>query len=260
MIKNLNFYNVYKIRAPYPIIKIDNFINAKSCKKLCSEILKFSDFDDLVMNGRWRVNKGSANFEKYLKNSPYLFSLFNQLNNKNFFTYMNKHLNKKYYKYNWNRGLNNYNFSKDNYSEQKFNFFKILRRSKFISNLFTPKIFLDMDFSKSKKGYFRVAHRDRNTRIISFLIYLNTISKKDGGQFQVFDIKKNIKILKRFPNLKTIIEKKKFSPKSGQMFFFLSTPDSYHGVTKFVSKIKNRIFIYGSFTMDRQVNWIKKDN
>ena len=208
MIKNLNFYNVSKIKAPYPIAKIDHFIDKKSCKILCTEIDKFSDFDDLVMNGRFRVNKGSNNF-----------------------------------------------------SEQSFNIFKNLRRSGIISNFITPNIFLDMDFSKSKKGYFRTAHRDRDTRIISFLIYLNTISKKDGGQFQVFDLKKKTEILQRFPNPKSVIEKKNFSPKSGQLFFFLSSPNSYHGVKKFLSKTKNRIFIYGSFTMDRKVNWkIKKDN
>ena len=80
MIKNLNFYNANKIKAPYPIAKVDHFIDKKSCRKLCMEIDKFSDFDDLVMNGRFRVNKGSDNFKKYLKNSPYLFSLFKKLN------------------------------------------------------------------------------------------------------------------------------------------------------------------------------------
>jgi len=261
MIKNLNFYNVSKIKAPYPIAKIDHFIDKKSCKILCTEIDKFSDFDDLVMNGRFRVNKGSNNFKKYLKNSPYLFSLFKKLNNKKTFLYMNSLLNKKKEDYIWYNEIKDYNFSENNFSEQSFNIFKNLRRSGIISNFITPNIFLDMDFSKSKKGYFRTAHRDRDTRIISFLIYLNTISKKDGGQFQVFDLKKKTEILQRFPNPKSVIEKKNFSPKSGQLFFFLSSPNSYHGVKKFLSKTKNRIFIYGSFTMDRKVNWkIKKDN
>ena len=190
MIKNLNFYNANKIEAPYPIVKIDHFIDKKNCKKLCEEIGEFSDFDDLVMNGRLRINKGSDNFKKYLKNSPHLFSLFKKLNNKKTFIYMNNLLKKKNKKYIWETEISDYNFSESNFSEQKFNIFKILRRSKFISNFITPKIFLDMDFSKSKKGYFRTAHRDRDTRIISFLIYLNTINKKDGGQFQVFDLKK----------------------------------------------------------------------
>ena len=88
---------------------------------------------------------------------------------------------------------------------------------------------------------------------------LNTISKKDGGQFQVFDVKKKTKNLQRFPNPKSVIEKKFFSPKSGQLFFFLSSPNSYHGVRKFLSKTKNRIFVYGSFTMDRKVNWKIKE-
>ena len=60
---------------------------------------------------------------------------------------------------------------------------------------------LDVDFSRSKKGYFRKAHRDRDTRIISFLLYLNTIDKKLGGEFEVYKTKEQIKdiaMLKRF--------------------------------------------------------------
>lgn len=261
MKRNLNFYSAYKVKAPYPIIKVENFIDKKSCRKLCAEIEKFSDFDDLVMNGRWRVNKGSINFEKNLKKSPYLFSLFNKLNSNKIFVNMNNLLNSKFHKSSWKIKLNNYNFSKSNFSEQKFSIFKILSRSKLISNFFTPKIFMDMDFSKSERGYFRRAHTDRDSRVLNFLIYLNTIDKKDGGQFQIFDLKKkNIQVLKRFPDPKSLIKIKSFPPKSGQLFFFLSTPNSYHGVSKFLSNIKNRIFIYGSYSMDRKANWVKKIN
>ena len=48
-----------------------------------------------------------------------------------------------------------------------------------------------MDFSKSKDGYFRDAHRDRETRIISFLLYLNSIEQEDGGQFEIYGLKKD---------------------------------------------------------------------
>ena len=93
-------------------------------------------------------------------------------------------MKKKYLK------IKNLSFSKDSYGQQKFNFFDYFRKTKIISSFFKPKINLDMDFSKSKRGYFRQAHRDRDTRVISFLIYLNNISKKDGGQFEVYKSKK----------------------------------------------------------------------
>ena len=70
------------------------------------------------------------------------------------------------------------------------NFFSHLRETKFISKFFRQTLNLDMDFSKSKKGYFREAHRDRDTRVISFLIYLNSFKNKDGGQLQIFKTKK----------------------------------------------------------------------
>ena len=86
-----------------------------------------------------------------------------------------------------------------------------------------------MDFSKSKRGYFRQAHRDRDTRVISFLIYLNNISKKDGGQFEVYKSKKNYrdpKLYKRFTENNTVLKINKFPQVSVQMFVFLSTPSS----------------------------------
>ena len=55
------------IDAPYPIGFIDKFIDEENCKNLYREILGISNYDDIVMNGRQRVNKGSKNFNEYLK-------------------------------------------------------------------------------------------------------------------------------------------------------------------------------------------------
>ena len=115
-----------------------------------------------------------------------------------------------------------------------------------------------MDFSKSKNGYFRVAHRDRGTRIISFLLYLNSIDKKDGGQFEVYGLKKDeddINKLERFPHIDSTVKLFNFPPQSWSTIFFTSTPNSYHGVSKFLSEKKMRVFIYGSYCLDRIVEW-----
>ena len=158
----------------------------------------------------------------------------------------------------WKPEIERFKYSKKNFGEQKFNLIKIFRRSSIISKFFEKTVNLDIDFSTSKKGYFRKAHRDRDTRIVSFLLYLNTIDKKMGGEFEVYEYLDDNKIfdsLKRFPDDTKVRLVDKFSPKSGQLFFFLSTPDSYHGVSKFISDDEDRVFIYGSYSLDRKVKW-----
>ena len=253
-LKNLN---LKKIDAPYSIGYIDDFLNENYCKKLFEEIYSFNGYDDLVMNGRMRVNKGSERFINYMNNSPNLKYLYECLNNQEFFIEMENKL-KIYQDSVWLPEINNFVFSKKEYGEQKFNLTKFIRRSWIVSNFLKKTINLDIDFSRSKKGYFRKAHRDRDTRVISFLLYLNTIEKDLGGEFEVYKMKQKIteiKKLKRFPNNEEISLIDKFSPKSGQLFIFLSTPDSYHGVSKFLSEDTDRVFIYGSYSLNRKVVW-----
>ena len=65
-----NFTKIDKLNTPYPLISLDKFLDKNTCAKLCEEINNFKEYDDLVMNGRFRVNKGSNHFEKQLKQSP----------------------------------------------------------------------------------------------------------------------------------------------------------------------------------------------
>ena len=246
------------IDAPYPIGFVDNFIDKKDCENLYKEIIDFSNYDDVVMSGRQRVNKGSKNFNEYLKKSPNLLTLCEKLNNKDFYLNMKNILGKLPSSKKWQAQIDDFNYSKEDFSEQSFDLIKYLRKTKVISSFFTKIVNLDMDFSKSKDGYFRDAHRDRETRIISFLLYLNSIEQEDGGQFEVYGLKKDendIKKLKRFPNADSTVKLFNFSPKAGQLFFFTSTPNSYHGVSKFLSKKKMRVFAYGSYCLDRNVEW-----
>ena len=258
----LNKLKFKSIKAPYPIGYIDNFLEYDECKKLSDEINYFSSFDDLVMNGRNRVNKGSNKFSKYLKTSPALYSLYNQLNKIEFYLKMKNILDDMPVSKSWRIKLDNFNFSKESYGEQSFNLIKFMRKSKIIASFFKNKINLDIDFSKSNYGYFRNAHRDRDTRIVSFLLYLNSINEVDGGQFEVFKLKEEFSTLKnfdRFPKKDSTIKLSSFPPKAGQLFLFSSTPNSYHGVSKFLSKEKKRIFVYGSYSLDRSVQWISND-
>lgn len=65
-----------------------------------------------------------------------------------------------------NRILNNF---KNDYKE---NFFQKLKNKIFQNHEFS---YLEMDFSQASKGYYREPHHDKNTRIISFLIYFNDL-------------------------------------------------------------------------------------
>jgi hypothetical protein len=255
MINNKNFKTV---DADYPIMYFDKFLNDDESKALCDEIEDFSSFDDLVMNGRNRVNKGSENFYKYLEKYPNVLKLYNTLNSENSFLSFKDLLfnEKKINKTSWKPLIFPYKYSKDDYGEQHFNLFRYLRKSSIISTFFLKRINLDIDFSKSQYGYFRNAHRDRDTRVISFLIYLNTINEDEGGAFEIYKFKESAERLPRFPKENEVEKKKKFPPKAGQMFVFLSSPNSYHGVSKFISQDKSRIFIYGSYSLDRKVKWL----
>ena len=158
----------------------------------------------------------------------------------------------------WKPEIERFKYSKKNFGEQKFNLIKIFRRSSIISKFFEKTVNLDIDFSTSKKGYFRKAHRDRDTRIVSFLLYLNTIDKKMGGEFEVYEYLDDNKIfdsLKRFPDDTKVRLVDKFSPKSGQLFFFRLPLTHTMESPKFISDDEDRVFIYGSYSLDRKVKW-----
>ena len=52
---------------------------------------------------------------------------------------------------------------------------------------------------------------------------------------------------------------KKIYAKAGRMVIFLSTPDSYHAAEKIHKGDSKRIFIYGSFSLNKAVSW-KRNN
>ena len=53
--KQLNFKHFVK----------NNFLSKTVCKKIINELDKFNKYDDLVMGGRRRINKGSKNFKSF---------------------------------------------------------------------------------------------------------------------------------------------------------------------------------------------------
>lgn len=127
------------------------------------------------------------------------------------------------------------------------------------NNYSNPKVNLDIDFSVSKGGYRLRPHRDDITRLYNFLIYLTDIPKKNGGSLTIYKkkAKKNLrKSFRRFPKISELEIVKEFTPKQGTAVFFQSTPNSYHGVKRFIEKnCSKRFFIYGSYALNKPVIW-----
>ena len=245
---------VKKIDTSYPVLIFDNFIDKNLCGHLKKSIIAEKTYDDFVMSGRNRINKGSNRFENFVNSSYKIKNFYKMLNSFSFYKKCENMINTHYPESKWTIKNKIKNFSKINYGLQKGS--KLTHSFSKLKNV----INLDVDFSVSKKGYFRSVHRDRETRVINFLIYLNSLSSKDGGAFKIYKSKKNYKSAHkypRFPSYKDVELEKKLLPKQGQLIIFKSTPDSYHAAEKFVSKNKKRVFLYGSFSLNKKVIWKK---
>jgi len=250
--------NLKKIKYPnsnFPIIVIDNFLTKKICNKIENSILKQKKYDDYVMGGRNRINKGSNNFKNFITKSFFAGKLYRTLNKKKLYEKIYNIFGNKFQSFPWKINIDKYRFSKTNYGLQKGKIFTKQSKEDKKSNL----VNLDIDFSVSENGYFRDPHRDRDTRIINFIIYLNSIPKSNGGSLKIFATKKSwgkkIKNFPRYPNKKKVKVINRFQPKIGQTIFFLSSPNSYHGVSKFFCKKNKRIFIYGSYSLNKPAKW-----
>ena len=86
---------------------------------------------------------------------------------------------------------------------------------------------LDMDFSISGEGYVRGAHRDRETRVLNFLIYLNEVDDEEGGSFELYDNNflkfNNQDLYPRFPDLENVFVSKSVFQKQENDHFFVYT-------------------------------------
>lgn len=256
----MNLKNKKIFYKPWPYMVIEDFLKKDEINKIKNEILVNNDFDDKVMTNRRRINKGSTNFINLTKKSKAIKNIFNKLNSQKFYQEVSKIFDKK--KLTWIPDENFSLYSKDFFGEQKFSFKEKITKILSFFNLIKTSLYLDIDFSVSEKGYYRAAHRDRDTRILNFLIYLNNFNKKNGGSLEIHKYKYSSNLQEkypRFPKKKDTNMLKKIPPKSGRMVIFLSTPDSYHAAEKIFMGNSKRIFIYGSFSLNKKVSWRKNN-
>ena len=123
----INFSKSSFPNSSFPLIKIDNFISKKSCVNLKKAIEKQKEFDDLVMNGRNRINKGSNNFRNFLSSSKDAKKLYNSLNSRSTLNKLLKIFKNNFKKDDWKFEIKNLKYSKINFGNQKG---KILTKQK----------------------------------------------------------------------------------------------------------------------------------
>ena len=72
----LKISKLKKIKSNFPVIVGQQIISKKVCNSLIKEISNSKNFDDMIMGGRSRINKGSKNFNKYISSSKISKKLF----------------------------------------------------------------------------------------------------------------------------------------------------------------------------------------
>ena len=166
-----------KIKSNFPVLVGNNVVSKNICNLLIKEISNSKSFDDMIMGGRSRINKGSKNFNLYIKNSLNSAKIFKLFNSKSFYKKIESLFIKNFKDGSW---INLY--KPKSFNPKKFTIKKKLNSSelkKILGNNYTnPKVNLDIDFSVSKGGYRLRPHRDDITRLYNFLIYLTDIPKK----------------------------------------------------------------------------------
>ena len=259
----INIGKLKKIKTNFPVLVAKKAIPINICKKLISEINSSKSFDDMIMGGRSRINKGSKNFKNYLKDSRYSLKLFKKFNSKIFFKKVEKIFKTRFKENTWINLNNPKSFNPKKFTPKRKVNSKELK--KLLGNNYrNPILNLDIDFSVSKGGYRLRPHRDDVNRLYNFLIYLTDIPKKNGGSLILYKkkSKKNIrKNFRRFPKDRELKVIKEFTPRQGTVIFFKSTPNSYHGVKRFKEyNCPKRFFIYGSYALNKPVVWSFKNN
>ncbi len=247
-----------KIKSNFPVLAGKKVISKEVCNILIKEISNSKTFDDIIMGGRKRINKGSKNFSNYIKNSKKSRKLFKLFNSKSFYKKIDNLFTKNFRDGSW---INLY--KPKIFNDKKFTIKKKINSSelkKILGNKYSnPEVNLDIDFSMSKGGYRLRPHRDDITRLYNFLIYLTDIPKKNGGSLTIYrkkSKKKSKKNFRRFPKISELEIVKSFTPNKGKAIFFQSTPNSYHGVNRFIEKnCPKRFFIYGSYALNKPVIW-----
>jgi hypothetical protein len=256
--------NFKSYKNPFPLLIFENFLTENEAKEAV-KIIKSQNFDEEVNSGRKNIRKGSKNFNKILDDNNVLskiYSFFNQkdvyedlllklekvslLSENNYFI-TNKPNKFKANFYAYKRSVHKNNLLKKllNFVQNKFNY----------GENFKNNFFFEINYAMAKKGYKLKLHRDKDNRLIVFLLYLNKLDEA-GGNFEIYSQKQ---ISKNFKNTYEYILDKKIKPSPGKLIAFLSNPISYHNVDELLDPNSERYFCYGGYTSLNNIIWKKKE-
>lgn len=211
----INFQNGIEYKSPFPYMVVEDCFDDDTFTKLVEEFP--TDFQNTVMGGRqqldlskYHINKLFSKYEKWIDKSPTWKQFYDYLNDD---TLLKSKL--------------------DEYQSEMSELGSVLNSSN--ASLET-NCFLHIDWSSSKNGYHREVHRDSPKRIWNFLIFFNDKDWKDGDF-----------VIHRKEGGKFVVDRV-VEAKANMGVFFLSTPNSYHSVSKQHSTKSPRNFIYGSYS------------
>ncbi len=262
---------------------IENFINENECKELIEDAGKFLEIKserEIINNNRQMIISTSVTYNELLKNAKNWETLHDKINSHQFYEECLKTFNLDINQYE----LKNFFFKKElpdiekkykNLVNRKFSYletgtllklllFRTYKQILFkIKFLFKKKINLELlfDFSISQKGYKREIHRDSDSRVIVFLLYLNSFKNKgEGGDLNLHELvnndKKNIPAQPKDENCRIV---ESLSPKAGNLVLFLNTAEAFHSVSEMMGEEK-RYFLYGSYTALNKKNPLIKNS
>ncbi len=259
-------------------IVIKNFLEPEFCKKLAEEAEHLTSNKDysLMHGNRSHLSSSSLGYYELEQKSSNWKKLTKKIDSQDFFEYCCKHLSidseifslQNFFKL---KELSSKNKIFKKLSETptklmstksliKYSLYRLFREfyRKFkFSKVFYPKknpIELLYDFSKAGNGYSRGIHRDSDSRVIVFLIYLNSINKNDnptsttGGALDLYKLIKEDKNMLR-PSKDSCEMIDSVKPEAGKIVIFLNENDSYHAVEEIKNLNGHRNFIYGGYTM-----------
>ena len=262
---------------------IENFIDENECKELIEDAGKFLEIKserEIINNNRQMIISTSVTYNELLKNAKNWETLHDKINSHQFYEECLKTFNLDINQYE----LKNFFFKKElsdiekkykNLVNRKFSYletgtllklllFRTYKQILFkIKFLFKKKINLELlfDFSISQKGYKREIHRDSDSRVIVFLLYLNSFKNKgEGGDLNLHELvnndKRNIPAQPKDENCRIV---ESLSPKAGNLVLFLNTAEAFHSVSEMMGEEK-RYFLYGSYTALNKKNPLIKNS
>ena len=246
---------------------IDNFISKQKCEKLINFTNNLLNNNEAISyhGNRSEIFSSYSIFKNLKTNQSELKNFNDYLCSKEFFDFSCEKLSidasdfelTKYYNYQKFDILNEYrknvSLIPDNQLLKIFIARKIrqLKVKTKYNNFFSKKKKLELLYGLSKAGnnYKQAIHRDSDSRLVVFLIYLNDANENAvGGNLDLYKKIGKINNIES-PDINSLEKITSIKPKEGRLIIFKNEDDAYHGVEMMKNFNDYRYFIYGSFTL-----------